>query len=74
MATTMLGEESFFILFSGFIFWCVHKDLGYGLSLAFLFNGAMNLALKDMFHTVRPIGHSGVRSVYLETALYFIRD
>jgi membrane-associated phospholipid phosphatase len=67
-AVTMLGEEQFFIVLACLIFWCLHKELGYRLGFAFLFNGVFNIALKDIFHTARPIGHPGIRSFYLETA------
>ncbi|MBC8060711.1 MAG: phospholipid phosphatase, partial [Clostridiaceae bacterium] len=33
---TMMGEETFFILFIALIFWCINKRVGYKLGFAVL--------------------------------------
>lgn len=65
---TLLGEVYFFILLIALIFWCLQKDWGYRLGFAYLSNGVLNVALKEIFQVPRPIGQPGVRSIRLETA------
>ena len=65
---TMLGEELFFMLILSIIYWCIHKEFGYRLGLAYLSTVAVNTALKEMFRVPRPIGRPGIRSLRIETA------
>ncbi|MBC8059887.1 MAG: phosphatase PAP2 family protein [Clostridiaceae bacterium] len=65
---TMMGEETFFILFIALIFWCINKRVGYKLGFAVLSGSILNNILKITFHTKRPIGEEGIRSLRVETA------
>jgi membrane-associated phospholipid phosphatase len=65
---TMLGEDYFFILIVAALFWCVRKDWGYRLGLAYLSSSVLNVTLKEVFRVPRPIGQPGIRSLRLETA------
>lgn len=65
---TMMGEETFIILFIALIFWCINKKAGYKLGFAVLSGTILNSALKTAFHTKRPIGLDGIRSLRVKTA------
>lgn len=67
--TTMMGEETFFMVAAAFIFWCVDKFLGYKLGFSYLTGAFLNGFLKDLFQVPRPIGEPGIRSLRAETAL-----
>lgn len=65
---TMLGENNFYIICMAVIFWCVNKKFGYKLGFAIISNGILNISLKEIFHTARPIGVKGIRSQRIHTA------
>jgi len=65
---TMTGEEYFYIIAAAIIFWCVNKKFGYKLGFALLTSTIINISLKNLFNTTRPIGALGIRSLRLETA------
>jgi len=68
---TMMGEETFLILFIAFILWCVNKKVGYKLGFIILSGTLINNLLKTTFHTKRPIGVDGIRSLRVDTATGF---
>jgi hypothetical protein len=35
---TMMGEELFFMLLIAVVYWCIHKEFGYRMGLAYLGN------------------------------------
>lgn len=65
---TMLGEEYFFLLLLGIIFWCMNKRIGYKLGFILLSNGVLNNGIKEIVNAKRPIGAQGIRSLRVETA------
>lgn len=65
---TMLGEETFFMLFLSLVFWCINKEFGYRMGFAYLINVNVNHTLKNIFKVPRPIGQEGIRSLRVETA------
>ena len=65
---TMTGEEYFYILAAAIIFWCVNKKFGYKLGFALLTSVIVNVVLKDIVNSARPIGAAGIRSLRIETA------
>ena len=68
---TMMGEETFLILFIALIFWCINKKAGYILGFTILSGTLLNNLLKMTFHTKRPIGAAGLRSLRINTATGF---
>ena len=65
---TMLGEDTFFILVTAVIYWCIDKKLGYKLGFVTLTSASINLGVKDFFKVPRPIGEPGIRSLRVHTA------
>ncbi len=51
---TLIGSESFFLLFLPFVYWCVHRRIGAGLAILFLISAALNATAKAMFGLPRP--------------------
>lgn len=66
---TMVGEDYFFIILMGLVYWCINKDFGYRLGFVYLSSGGINTFLKEIFHIQRLIGEEGIRSLRLETAV-----
>jgi len=64
----MLGEEAFLVVVTAIIYWCINKNIGYTMSFALLFSTYINIDLKELFHTARPIGVEGIKSLRTETA------
>jgi len=65
---TMLGEDTFIMLITALIYWCVDKDMGYKLGFITLTSAYVNLCTKDIFKVPRPIGEPGIRSLRVQTA------
>lgn len=65
---TMLGEDIFFIIIIGTIYWCFNKTLGYKLAFVYLTNRAINTIIKEVVKFPRPIGYEGIKSNRVETA------
>jgi membrane-associated phospholipid phosphatase len=65
---TMLGEDTFCILVTAVIYWCIDKDMGYKLGFVTLSSAVVNLGIKDFFKVPRPIGEPGIRSLRVHTA------
>ena len=65
---SFLGSEQTYILLITVLFWNVDKRFGFRLAVVFLTSMAYNGFLKDLFHTPRPIGQPGIRSIYLSSA------
>jgi len=65
---SFLGSEPTYIVSIAVFFWNVDKRFGFRLAVLFLTSMALNGLLKDVFHTQRPIGQAGVRSLYLSSA------
>ena len=51
---TVLGNESFFLLFLPLVYWCLHRRIGAGLALLFLLSASLNAIAKAMFGMPRP--------------------
>lgn len=68
-AVTMMGEEFFFFAAATLFLWCIDKEFGFRLGLAYISGSVINFALKDIFSIPRPIGEQGIRSLRLETAV-----
>lgn len=51
---TIIGEEYTAIAVISLLLWCVNTRWGYRLGFAYLFSGAANNAVKEIFHVERP--------------------
>jgi membrane-associated phospholipid phosphatase len=65
---TMIGEDTFFILVTAVIYWCIDKELGYKLGFVTLTSACVNFGIKEFLKVPRPIGEPGIRSLRLHTA------
>ncbi|NLM96422.1 MAG: phosphatase PAP2 family protein [Halanaerobiaceae bacterium] len=65
---TMLGEDLFFIIVVGIVFWTVSKRFAYQMAFVYLGSGLLNWLIKEIFKVPRIIGQEGVRSLRVETA------
>ena len=65
---SMLGETNFYIVAMAAMLWCINKKYGYQMGLAIISSGILNLGIKETFHTSRPIGVEGLRSLRTKTA------
>lgn len=65
---TMIGEDTFFILVTAIIYWCIDKELGYRLSFVTVTGACVNFGLKELLKIPRPIGEPGIRSLRVNTA------
>ncbi len=65
---TMMGEDTFFMLVTAVIYWCIDKELGYKLGFVTLTSASVNFGLKDLLKIPRPIGEPGIRSLRVHTA------
>ncbi|MFZ5351286.1 MAG: phosphatase PAP2 family protein [Bacillota bacterium] len=65
---TITAEETTIMVIVALVFWCISKDLGYRMGFIFLSGNALNLCLKETFHTARPIGVEGIESLRTHTA------
>jgi membrane-associated phospholipid phosphatase len=63
-AATFLGEEEFFLIFLPFIYWCLNKQVGVGLTYIIMFSYYFNSLVKLTFRLPRP---SDPRLVFLRT-------
>ena len=68
ISLSFLGGEPTYILLIAVLFWNVDKRFGFRLAVLFLTSMAFNGLLKALFHTQRPIGQPGVRSLYVSSA------
>ena len=51
---TVLGDELFFLLFLPLVYWCVHRRIGAGLAVLFLFSASLNAIAKALLGMPRP--------------------
>ena len=65
---TMMGEDTFFIIVVGIVFWTVNKRFAYQMAFVYLSSGLINWFIKEIFKVTRIIGMEGVRSLRVETA------
>ncbi len=66
---TMLGEDYFFIAAGVLIYWCIDKGFGYRLVFAYLSNGLLNTAIKQIIKVPRPFERDNtLRVLRRETA------
>ncbi|MFP4017516.1 MAG: phosphatase PAP2 family protein, partial [Halanaerobiales bacterium] len=65
---TMMGEDLFFMIVVGIIFWTVNKRFGYQMAFVYLSSGLVNWFIKEIYKVPRIIGMEGVRSLRIETA------
>lgn len=65
---TMMGEDTFFMLVTAVIYWCIDKELGYKLGFVTLTSACVNFGIKDLLKIPRPIGEPGIRSLRIHTA------
>ncbi|MEA3422936.1 MAG: phosphatase PAP2 family protein [Bacillota bacterium] len=65
---TILGEETFILLFFVVLYWTINKNLGKFIGYSFFISLLINTALKDFFHSARPIGIDGIKSLRTYTA------
>lgn len=65
---TMIGEDTFFILVTAIIYWCIDKELGYRLGFVTVTSACVNFGIKELLKIPRPIGEPGIRSLRVHTA------
>ena len=51
---TLLGEAATLVVFIGFLYWCLNKDLGIKVAVYMLSAMAFNCMLKNIFRRIRP--------------------
>ncbi len=51
---TLLGSESFFLLFLPLVYWCIHRRIGAGLAILFLISASVNAIAKALIGLPRP--------------------
>ena len=51
---TILGNESFFLLFLPLVYWCLNRRMGAGLAVLFLLSATLNAIAKSTFGMPRP--------------------
>ncbi|RJX24955.1 MAG: phosphatase PAP2 family protein [Acholeplasma sp.] len=59
---TQLGDQIFFILVAGVLYWTVDKRLAHKFVFAFMMSAIANTALKNVFKRTRPFYYPGVES------------
>jgi membrane-associated phospholipid phosphatase len=64
LAATFLGEEEFYLIFLPFIYWCLDKQVGVGLTYITMLSHYLNSVVKLIFRLPRP---SDPRLVLLRT-------
>jgi membrane-associated phospholipid phosphatase len=65
---TMIGEDTFFILVTAIMYWCIDKELGYRLGFVTVTSACVNFGIKELLKIPRPIGEPGIRSLRVQTA------
>lgn len=66
---TMLGEEYFYILVLGYMYWCSNKEITRYLVLSLTFSSVLNGAMKEIVNSQRPYLVADIRALRVETAL-----
>lgn len=51
---TWMGNKTFFLVFLPFVYWCVDRKVGAGLTLLFLLSACVNAAAKELIGQPRP--------------------
>ncbi|TEU19963.1 MAG: phosphatase PAP2 family protein [Anaerolineales bacterium] len=64
LTATFLGEEEFYLIFLPFIYWCLNKQVGVGLTYITMLSHYLNSVVKLTFRLPRP---SDPRLVLLRT-------
>lgn len=64
---TNLGSEEFYLVSIPFIYWCVSKRIGFKLFYIFALSMYFNTLLKLLVSSPRPIGVTGINSIYTES-------
>ncbi len=59
---TQLGDQIFFILVAGVLYWTVDKRLAHKFVFAYMMSAIANTALKNVFKRTRPFYYPGVES------------
>lgn len=59
---TQLGDQIFFILVAGVLYWTVDKRLAHKFVFAYMISAIANTALKALFKRTRPFYYPGVES------------
>ena len=59
---TQLGDQIFFILMAGILYWTVDKRLAHRFVFAFMISAIANTALKNIFQRIRPFYYPGVET------------
>lgn len=65
---TLLGEETFILLFFTILYWTIDKKLARDIGLALFISVALNSMIKAVLMVPRPIGLPGIRSLRTVTA------
>lgn len=68
ITATRMGEDLFYLPLIAWIYWCVHRENGIRIGLAFFFSAVINGLLKGFIARPRPIGYPEVRTIYAQTA------
>lgn len=65
---TNLGSEAFYFLLIPLFYWSLDKKLGLRMAVSLLLSIYLNTILKEITAIPRPIGHPGIRSLFLISA------
>jgi membrane-associated phospholipid phosphatase len=68
---SFVGDEEFYLMSIPLIYFVVDKRMGVRLAVVLSLSMFVNLALKALFQTPRPIGVEGIRSLYTSSAQSF---
>ncbi|UOF92204.1 phosphatase PAP2 family protein [Fodinisporobacter ferrooxydans] len=66
--SSFFGNTNFYIFAIPIVYWFFGKRLGIRVATLVIASISMNEALKVWFQVIRPIGHPGIRSLYIQSA------
>ena len=68
---TNLGSSVFYYLMVPVFYWGINKRIGIILTSSLMFSMYTNVAIKEIVALSRPIGHPGIRSLFIISAKGF---
>lgn len=66
---TYLGGSTIGVILSLILFWCTNKRLGYKFLYAILFSFSLNIFIKGVFNSPRPVGVYGIHNNKIPTTI-----
>lgn len=65
---TISTELPVIVAFTGYIYWCINKNIGQRILFALIGNITLNTGIKEFVKAPRPIGIEGINSMRVSTA------